>query len=57
MAKDHKSKTNKKSKGDSNKQSRKTVASILAANKEKETNTASEVQDIQKYLVYFISDT
>ena len=57
MAKDRKSKANKKSKGDSNKQSRKTVASILAANKEKETNTASEVQEIQKHLVYFISDT
>ena len=33
MAKDRKSKANKKGKGDSNKQLRKTVASLLAADK------------------------
>ena len=54
MAKDCKSKANKKGKGDSNKHLRKTVASLLAADKEKETNTASEVQEIQKYLVSFM---
>ena len=57
MAKDRKSKANKKGKGDSNKQLRKTVASLLADNKKKDTNTASEVQEIQKYLVYFMSGT
>ena len=35
MAKDRKSKANKKVKGDSNKQLRKTVASLIAADKEK----------------------
>ena len=44
MAKDHKSKTNKKSKGDSNKQLLKTVSSLLAADKAKARTTASEVQ-------------
>ena len=57
MAKDRKSKANKKGKGDSNKQLRKTVAIILAADKDKETKTASEVQEIQKYLVSFMSGT
>ena len=55
MAKDHKSKANKKGKGDSNKQLRKTVATPLAVDKDKETITASEVQEIQKYLVSFMS--
>ena len=57
MAKDRKPKAKKKSKGDSNKQSRKTVASPIASDKEKDTNTASEVQEIQKYIVSFMSGT
>ena len=57
MAKYRKSKANKKGKGDSNKQLRKTVAGILASDKEKETNTDSEVKEIQKYLVSFVSGT
>ena len=48
MAKDRKSKANREGKWDSTKQLRKTVASILAADKEKETNTAYEVQEIHK---------
>ena len=55
MDKDRKSKANKKGKGDSNKQLRKTVDSLLAFDKDKYTNTAYEVQDIQKYLVSFMS--
>ena len=57
MAKDRKSKASKKGKGDSNKQLHKTVASLLAADKEKETNTTSEVQEIHKYLASFMSGT
>ena len=57
MAKDRKSKSNKKGKGDSNKQLHETVASILVSEKEKDTNTASEVQEIQKYVVYFMLGT
>ena len=57
MDKDRKSKANKKGKGDSNKQLRKTVDSLLAFDKEKYTNTAYEVQEIQKYLVSFVSGT
>ena len=57
MAKVCKAKANKKSKGNSKNQLRKTVYSLLAAKKAKTSNTDSEVQDIQKYLVSFISDT
>ena len=57
MAKDIKSKANKKGKGDTNKRLRKTLASLLASDKEKETNTDSEVQEIHKYLVSFMSGT
>ena len=57
MAKDCKSKANKKGKEDSNNQLHNTVASLLAYGKEKETNTASEVQEIQKYLVSFMLGT
>ena len=54
MAKVCKAKANKKSKGNSKNQLRKTVYSLLAAKKAKTSNTDSEVQDIQKYLVSFI---
>ena len=57
MAKDCKSKANKKGKWDSNQQLCKTVAGILAANKAKASNTASEVQEIHKCLVYFMLGT
>ena len=46
MAKDRKSKANKKVKGDSNKQLRKAVASLLASDKEKDNNTSADVQEI-----------
>ena len=51
MDKDQKSKSNKKGKEDSKKELLKTIASLLSVDKEKETNTAYEVQEIQKYLV------
>ena len=57
MAKDQKSKTNKKGKGESNKQLCKTVASILADDKSKASNIDFEVQEIHKYLVSFMSGT
>ena len=55
MAKEFISKAKKKGKVHSNKQLRKTFASLLEADEEKESNTASEFQEIQKYLVSFMS--